>query len=940
MKNRFKSLLLAATAGALLLSHGSFAAEVKGRVTADASGTSIVGAEVEIVELRRKTRTGADGSYRFTDLPPGKYTLRITYAGGKSTEIQVEATSAGSVTGDVSIEGEDAAEKVVVVGQRGQLASAVARQRAADGVQSVATRDSIGQFPDQNAAEAVRRLPGVNVLNDQGEGRFVSVRGLDPNLNSSSINGVRSPAPESDIRAVALDVVPSELLESIEVKKTLTPDMDADTIGASIEINTTSSLARKKPYFGAKLEGSYNEYTNQWSPKVGVDFSTKLTETLGVAGGLSFSRRNFATDNIEAEGWNEDGGIVYAEEIEYRDYDVIRERLGVSLSFDWRASDTTTLFARGLFSRFDDQEYRRRLVFDMEDAVPVSGSDTTATFDSAAGERFTVIRDLKDRFERQEVTSFVVGGKTLLDLWRFDYSASYATASEEEDGSLDPARFRQRFSGSGSSGGTVTFDFSQLHNPTHVFGIGAANFLDPTRYSFYRLEDTDLSLSEDKEWSFKGDITRTFAMEDGTFDLKFGAKARLREKTYDLEIDYFTGYAGGLNMSGFAGPATYGIADIGPVPGKYGFRDFYGTNIGNFSLSTLDTQFESSIADYAVEEDIWAGYVMGRYESGPLTAIGGVRVEQTKNKLNGNLVELVEAGQTYGGVVLADDTVFVTPTTLDNQYTDWLPSGVLRYEASDDVVVRFGAFRSVVRPKIGQIAPRFIVEDTPGDGRVGEFGNPELKPYKAWNFDLSGEWYFAREAVLSGGVFFKKVSDFIVDAEFTSGVFNGVAYDEATIPINGDDATIKGFEFNYQQSLIFLPDPFDGLLAAFNYTYTDAEGDVLGRTIPLPAASKHTYTGLLGYEKGPISLRVAATYRDEYLDELSGSPEEDRYVKDHLQWDFTAKYALTDNLKLVGELVNVNDATYLAFQNGPGGDRLLQYEEYGWTGKIGIRYSN
>src|SRR5690606_11901920 len=133
-----------------------------------------------------------------------------------------------------------------VVGQSASLASSLSRKRAADGVEDVLTRDAVGQFPDQNVAESLRRVPGINILNDQGEGRFVSVRGLDPELNAASINGTRLPAPESDVRSVALDVVAAELIESIEIKKSLTPDMDADTIGASIEINTVSAFDRKK----------------------------------------------------------------------------------------------------------------------------------------------------------------------------------------------------------------------------------------------------------------------------------------------------------------------------------------------------------------------------------------------------------------------------------------------------------------------------------------------------------------------------------------------------------------------------------------------------------------------------------------------------------------------------------------------------------------------
>lgn len=943
MRMRLHSVLLSATALTAGLSIGAaWAGEITGRVAANGGNISLAGAAVELVELGRKTTTQTDGSYRFPEVAAGTYTLRTSYAGGTSVEQKVQVPATGAVSADIALGDGGALEEIVIIGQRANLASTVSRQRAADGVVSVVTRDSAGQFPDQNVAESVRRLPGVNVLNDQGEGRFIAVRGLDPNLNAASINGVRTPAPEADIRSVALDVIPTELVESIEVKKTLTPDMDADTIGASIEINTTSALERRKPYIGAKLEGSYNDQSSTWSPKGSIDFSGMATDRLGVAGGFSYYKRKFETDNVEAEGWNEENGATYAEQIEYRDYDVTRERIGGSLSFDYLADDNTTLYLRGMYSQFDDQEYRRRLIFDMEDAVPNSGSDHTANFNSADGERFTVIRDLKDRFERQTIATVTAGGETRLDAWVFDYSAAYSKAKEKEDGSIDPARFRQRFSGSGSSAGAVSFDFSDLGKPDYDFTTGSANFLNAGRYSFYRLEETDLSLSEDEEWSAKADATRTFALDQGTIDLKIGAKARLREKSHDLNINYYDGYDGSLTLADMQGHSTYGIAPIDPVPAKKSMADFFHANRGEFELSDVDTAYESAIADYGVDEDIYAGYLMGRYEGGPIRLVGGVRVEHTRDKMRGSQVELVEEGATRNGVTLDEDTVFLTPVDFSKTYTDWLPSLSLRYEAMDDVVLRAGVFRSVVRPNMGQIAPRFLVEESEDGDREGEFGNPDLKPYRAWNFDASAEWYLAREAVLSGGVFYKSIKDYIVTSKREDGSFNGIAFDEALIPINGDTAKVKGFEANYQQSLLFLPEPLDGLLVSFNYTYTDADGDVPldgggTRKIPLPASSKNTYTAVLGYEKGPVSLRVAATYRSGYLDELGASAEEDRYVKDHLQWDVTGKYTLTDNIQLFGELINLGNEPYLAYQKGPNGDRLLQYEEYSWTGKMGVR---
>ncbi|MFN3229476.1 MAG: TonB-dependent receptor domain-containing protein, partial [Asticcacaulis sp.] len=221
----------------------------------------------------------------------------------------------------------------------------------------------------------------------------------------------------------------------------------------------------------------------------------------------------------------------------------------------------------------------------------------------------------------------------------------------------------------------------------------------------------------------------------------------------------------------------------------------------------------------------------------------------------------------------------------------------------------------------------------------GTLGNPNLKPFRATNFDASVEYYFRPDAVVQAGIFMKDVKNFIVDATFKKGTYNGIAYEEVTQAINGDTAEIRGFEFAYAQAYTFLPAPFDGLLASVNYTFTDTEGKVNGRTIALPTSAKNTYNLVLGYEKGPLSLRAAAAYRSGYLDELGAKPEEDRYVKDHTQIDLSAKYRVTKNLRVFAELVNANDATYTAYQKGPKGDRLLQYEEYSWTGKLGIKFN-
>ncbi len=919
----------------------AYAGTISGEV-ADASGTrTLRGAEVSLVELSQSAEVGQDGSYRFVNVPAGTYTLRVRYPGAEeqtrvitvtetSAAVESFALAARGAGGDTAV-----MDTVLVIGQQANLLSSLARQRASDTVDTVLTRDAIGQFPDQNVAEALRRAPGINVLNDQGEGRFVSVRGLDPNLNSASINGNRVLATGGDERAVALDVIPSELIESIEIKKSLTPDMDADTIGGSVEINTTSAFDRKKDLFSISYEGSYNDLNGKTSPKGSIDFIKLLGDRVGVSGGFSYYDREFSTDNIEMDGWQEEG---YAEDLEYRDYDVRRERYGFTLGLDLRATDNTDLYVRGLYSSFDDTELRTRLVFGLGEASSVSGD--TATFDSA-DEEITIERDLKDRREVQTVRTISAGGKTVEGPWTLTYDAAYSEADQTERGSIDPIIFRQDFEGDGLLG--LTFDYSDLENPLFNVNFGGAAFNDPSAYEFDALERTTREDAKDKETALKFDVAREFALTNGTLEIKSGAKLRQRDKSLNFVFDIYDGYDGDLTLADVLGAPTYGLADIGAVPDLGRIRALTApANLGAFELDALESEFASTVESYEADEEILAGYLMGKYQRGALRLIGGVRVEQTKTNTSGSRAELVEEGGEFNGVTLDEDTLFITPVSFSNDYTDVLPSLNIRYDVTEKIVARFGAFQSIIRPSFGKFAPRFIIEQNDDGEREGEFGNPDLDPYRASNFDATLEYYFSPEAVIQGGVFYKKIDDYIVDVVFDEpGTFNGIAYNEAVIPLNGESAEVRGIELSYGQAFTMLPGPFDGLIANVNYTYTDTEAEVQTddglRSIPLPTSSEHTYNIVIGYDKGPISLRVSGAGRSSYLDELGGDAESDRYVKPHFQIDASAKYRFTQNFQLFAELVNINDATYTAYQKGPGRERLLQYEEYGWTAKLGFK---
>lgn len=914
----------------------AFAGDVRGTVTDAEETVSIRAAEVRIVELDRVATTERDGGFSFSGVPAGTYTLEVSYVGAATQTQTVTVSETGIATANFALM-RDGSGNILVIGQLANQASSLSRKRAGDGVSDVLTRDAIGQFPDQNVAESLRRLPGVNVLNDQGEGRFVSVRGLDPTLNATSINGVRLPSPENDIRAVALDVVSSDIIESVTIKKSLTPDMDGDTIGASIEIETTSAFDRQKDLFVASVGGSYNELSEELTPDLSADFSARLSDNFGISGGISFYNRKFETDNIEADDWEDDDGLVYAEEVQYRDYDVERERISATLGLDFRAGDSTELYLKGIWSQFDDQEFRRRLTFDLGDAG-VSGSSTNPLYED--DEAITVERDIKDRFERQRIRSVVLGGESDWGDWFADYSLSYAKSTEFENGSVDPTQFEREYEAEGLQ---VGFDYSNPRTPIYSIIDPIGDFIDPSAYELNDVELTALSDSEDEETAAQLDIGRRFQMDNGEFTVQAGFKGRFREKSFDGEIQFYENDNYTMADALGVGP-TYRIVDLTPLPGLTEATDFFFANFGDFELQEIDSQFDSAVSDFSVEEDILAGYLMGRWETSDLTVIAGVRYENTSNTLSGNDVLLVEEDGTLpGGATATEDTVIVTPTSIDRDYDHWLPSINIRYEAQPDLILRLAGYRSIVRPGPFQQAPRITVEEADDGEREGEFGNPGLRPTEAWNIDAAAEYYMTDNGAIFASVFYKSVEDFIVEQNFDDGgVFRGVAFDEATVFTNGDEGDIFGVELGFSQALSGM---LDGFVVQANYTYTDASGTITTvasegpRNIPLPATSEHTANFSLGYDKGPFDIRLSGTYRDGYLDELSDEAELDRYVDDHFQLDLSAKFRATDNLQLYYEWVNINDAKYFAFNRLGGRENLLQYEEYNWTMKFGARYT-
>lgn len=901
---------------------------ISGRVT-DATGeVPFQDARVELDRPGHSTVTGRDGRFVLPGITAGEHAVTVSYVGAETVRRDVTVVAGETVAVDIRI-GEDVArlDNLLVVGQAAGQAAALSRQREATNVKTVVASDFIGQFPDQNVAESLQRIPGLSVARDQGEGRFVVIRGLDSGFNSTTINGVRVPGPEDDTRAVNLDVIGSDLVDSLEVTKTVTPDMDGDAVGGNIEIKSLSAFDRGNS-LSARAEGSYNDLRETTSPKAGVT-ATRLfslgdgVDNLGVAASLSWFERDFGSDGVESAEWPfedaPDGGEYRTlVEGEQRDYTITRERLGLTLNLDYRPDGASEYYLRTLYSDFGDDEVQLSnvFVFDEGDITQLDGN--AGLFEGAELEKLS-----EGRYETQEILSLVAGGSNLVGDWTLDYSLAHARASEDNQGALGGTFIGEDL--------TLGYDISADNQVPDLFGLDGA----VTDASLYELDELVLenSFTEETEWSLKLDARRDFLMGAKPAFVKFGAKTRFRDKEADLDAFIYEDFDG-LTLADFAGSGLdWPLGTFGAF-GDFGqLTEFFNANRGSFEPAGDDSAVDSRIDDYDLVEDIYAGYVMAGVDLGRVRLLGGMRVEHTELDQDGTRVIVDET---------ADEELRITPFSADRSYTDILPGLHARWELADRAYLRAAYTETIARPAFEVAAPRQSIEIEDDDGeveRVGEFGNPDLDPLQSRNLDLFFDWYpEGRLSVLSAGLFYKDIRDFFVVTD-SAGAPGFEDYDEAIRTINGDDATLWGLELGWVQQFGNLPAPLDGLLVSANYTWTDSEAALpfRDRDVPLPRQSDHIGNLSLGYEKHGLSLRLAATYRSKYLDEVNeiDEPLADRYIDDHLQLDFTARYRIVPGWQVYLNVINITDEPLYAYFNRPRYNS--QHEEYGLTTELGLR---
>jgi len=899
---------------------------ISGKITDPDGNISLPGATIKLNSGNRYTISDQIGDFEFLNVPAGTYQIEVVYIGYQNLTQEVTVEEGKNVTINLSMtSGSENLNEVVISGDRlkGQ-ARALNQQKNNRNITNVISSDQVGRFPDANIGDALKRVPGITMQNDQGEARNIIIRGLAPALNSVTLNGDRIPSAEGDNRNVQMDLIPSDMIATIEVNKTLTPDMDGDAIGGSVNLITRATPNGQR--ISATFAGGYGPIREKANYTAGLVYGNRyLDGKLGVVVSGSYNNNDYGSDNIEAVWVQDDFGNVYVEEADIRKYDVQRIRRSAAIAADYKFNDNNTIFANAIYNWRDDRENRFRTTYD----------DIEATYDGQAITGFSgrVTRETKGgvdsdrnksrRLEDQRVQNYALRGEHLLSSkLDLDWSMNYATARE--------FRPNERY-----------IEFQQ--EGLDLFQNGSTN-----RKPLITSQGEDLALfeqsaltenrdnTEESEFGAKVNIRFPFSVIDGQKGrLRTGLRLRLKDKSrnnifYSYEpvdgvtlADVRTSYFGG---NGFNPGSQF-------VPGTFASANYLGNlQLNNPALFESEVDPSEFLAEnYKAKENIYAGYVRWDQDfNNKLSMILGFRIENTKIDYTGNRV--------------LDEEELEGEINTTNSYTNVLPSVSFKYNVNEDFILRAAFTTALARPDYYALAP--FVNNIAADSEI-QAGNPDLDVTYSYNFDLMAENYFKSVGLVSAGVFYKNLNDFIYtysNNQYTSGDFaNDFPTQANPIPVgenwtflqsrNGNSVDVYGFEVAFQRQLDFLPGKFlKGFGIYANYTFTESKAKGITdedgnerKDVSLPGTAPHMLNGSLFWENSKFSARASANFASDYLDELGSDSFQDSYYDKQFFLDLNASYKITPNIRIFAEANNITNQPLRYYQGISSRTKQLEY---------------
>jgi TonB-dependent receptor len=930
-------------------------ATITGRIT-DLNHDALIGARVELQPLGHAAATDAQGQFTVSDLLPGKYTLTISYVGFKPLSKDVTVASGAVATLDAELQVESVNEQVIVRGERerGEI-EALNRELTADNIVQVLPAEVITSLPNTNIADAVGRLPSVSLERDEGEGKYVQVRGTEPRLTNLTLDGVHVPSPES-VRQVKLDAIPADLVDSVEINKTLSPSQEGDAIGGSV--NLVTKRAGERPFMSVGTMGGYTPVglggrLNEVDGTIGRRFGHEKRLGLLIGGSYDYNQRG--TNDIEpSPGVNfTNGGQAFngPSAMDIREYAFYRHRYGLVGSADYKLGQGSLVYLRGLFSHFLDygDDWILTPAANSFVSPTLSGTDSQTDYSHVV------------RRPQQRIFNVIAGANHSLGKTLITYEA--ALGQGRSAGGFYSAHF------SGPSDVQFALDTAVPFTPKFN-QVGGTNILDPANYAlgggnfnFFKTVSmaTDNHIFE-RDLTGSISVTRQYAVGPHLGAWEMGFKVRdahkssnFHEPTFDTN-PRFTSLA---PLSSMVGSATspdpgyyFGNYKLLPLTNFDKILSYFNANRSQF-VETVD--FEHLISDsndYSTRERVVAGYVQNTITVGHLKVLGGLRIEGTQASFLGTIATFSTVRDPITG-----DAKFLSdvPSPGAQTYANFLPSVQVQYNFNGTTNIRAAYGRGIARPNFSDLPPFQSVE--PGRNRV-TIGNPNLRPTHANDYDLLFEHYLKSVGIIEAGWFYKDLSDpiFQIQTTPTTGPFTGFQQRQ---PINGRKAHITGVEFAWQQHFTFLPGLLNGFGVSTNYSYTTSQakfpidpntGQPTRADSPsLLRQAPNNWNFDATYDKGPLSARMGLTHNDRniffynFQDGAPGGmkgPNGDVYYYPHTQVDAQVSYRLprAHGIHLILSMLNLNNEVFGFYQ---GSEQFpIQREYYSRTISAGLRWTS
>lgn len=868
-------------------------------------------------------------------------------------------------------------EEVIVTGTRASLSRALDLKKETLGVVDSIAAEDIGKFPDQNVAESLQRIPGVSIERSAGEGRFVTVRGFGPEFNNVLFNG-RLLATENDGREFSFDILAPELISSAEVYKSSSAEFQEGGIGSTIQLRTARPLDRQGFHAAGSAAGKYDSGSEETTPTLsGLVSMTNEANTFGVLASMVYDERKARLERFSTDGWltrqnldfNDDGVTDLANVAITRSYNQVvdqstRERIGGTLSFDWLATESLKFELDTLYTQYKIENRNNVLAYfsDPADIISAQANGNGTVTRYVRGNTGSLATDWVVSELPRDATSYQIALNTEYtpgDRTTIAFDLSYSKAEDDNGG-------RERFYvlGTRNVGVNPTFDLrSGSDTPLYT------NVLSPTDTSDLRAHYLNESGNdvEDDVGQFQVDVAHNL---DGLLSaVKYGALATNREKS---TTDYRTpgslncyycgyyagvpgnvtnGYSAGSFISGSGLPTQWLGYDIDDLVAYYASPAAYGQNSDPAAAAAFAAALAANGGDFSavlnrqssgsVEEESYAAYFKlelgGDVADRPWTAQIGVRWVATDLTANGTGQQIASITPIPGDATAVTFTLTdPMPITEKNDYDYFLPSAAFRLNITDQWTARLAASRTLTRPTLTNLQPTEGYNLRPPDSFFSSGGNPALKPYLAKNLDLGVDYFLNDTSYFSVAGFYKWIDNFVSLVTRPTTILGYEFLD--TRPVNANDAKVHGWEVSAQYTFDPLPAPYDGFGVSANYTNVDSSvafDPTLSTQVFNVEGLSDSANLVVFYEKGPIQIRAAYNWRDDFLRRTFGSEGQPENIESYGQYDVSASFQVNDALSVFAECVNLTDErtrSYSAFK-----ERLLQLEDSGRRVTAGVR---